>query len=413
MTSRFVRLPIYAAAVAAVLTFALALPVPAAAQDAGELLDPSTMQEIRLTINTRDLRLIRERYSEDTYYTADLQWRNIRIRNAGVRSRGSASRNPDKLGLRVDFDRYVTGQRFLGLKSIVLKNLWQDGSFMHEALAMALFTRMGQPAPRESFCRLYINNEFQGLYGIVESVDKTFLNRTLGENDGYLYSYQIQEPFHGEYLGDDLAPYKARFEPQSHERETDRMLYQPIHDWLREANSGDDATWRERVEEYVDLPQFVTQVAIESFLAENDGLLGYYGMNNFFLYRPADSKRQRFLPWDKDNSFLLPDYSILERADQNVLFSRAFAYSDLRNLFFQVLESAADSSEESASKDAPGWLESEIDRIAALVAPSVEEDQRKSFSTEAFYESVVTMREFARLRPTLVRQQISEIRGRR
>ena len=87
-------------------------------------------------------------YSENTYYTADLQWRNIRVRNAGVRSRGSASRNGDKLGLRVDFDRYVTGQRFLGLKSIVLKNLWQDGSFMHEALAMAFFARMGQPAPR-------------------------------------------------------------------------------------------------------------------------------------------------------------------------------------------------------------------------------------------------------------------------
>ncbi len=191
------------------------------------------------------------------------------------------------------------------------------------------------------------------------------------------------------------------------------MLYRPIHDWLREVNSGDDATWRERVEEYVDLPQFVTQVAIESFLAENDGLLGFYGMNNFFLYRLADSKRQRFLPWDKDNSFLVPDFSILERADQNVLFSRAFAYSDLRNLFFQVLESAADSSEESASKDTPGWLESEIDRIAALVAPSVEEDQRKPFSTDAFYESVVVMKEFARLRPRLVRQQIKDARGRR
>jgi spore coat protein CotH len=409
MTPRLFRPRVYAA----VLAFALALPVPAASQDAGDLFDPSAMQEIRLTINTRDLRQIRERYGDNTYYTADLQWRNIRVRNAGVRSRGSASRNPDKLGLRVDFDRYVTGQRFLGLKSVVLKNMWQDGSFMHEALAMTFFARMGQAAPRVSFCRLYINNEFQGLYGIVESIDKTFLNRTLGENDGYLYSYQIQEPFHGEYLGDDLAPYKARFEPQSHEHETDRMLYQPIHDWLREVNSGDDATWRERVEEYVDLPQFVTQVAIESFLAENDGLLGYYGMNNFFLYRPADSMRQRFLPWDKDNSFLLPDYSILERADQNVLFSRAFAYSDLRNLFFQVLESAADSSEESASKDTPGWLESEIDRIAALVAPSVEEDQRKPFSTDAFYESVVVMKEFARLRPRLVRQQIKDARGRR
>ncbi len=167
MTSRLFRPRVYAA----VLAFALALPVPAASQNAGDLFDPSVMQEIRLTINTRDLRLIRERYAENTYYTADLQWQNIRVRNAGVRSRGSASRNPDKLGLRVDFDRYVTGQRFLGLKSVVLKNMWQDGSFMHEALAMTFFARMGQAAPRVSFCRLYINNEFQGLYGIVESID--------------------------------------------------------------------------------------------------------------------------------------------------------------------------------------------------------------------------------------------------
>ena len=330
-----------------------------------------------------------------------------RVRNAGVRSRGSTNRNPNKLALRVDLDRYVTGQRFLGLKSFVLKNLWQDGSFMHETLAMSLFARMGQPAPRESFCRLYINNEFQGLYAIVESVDNSFLSRTLGENNGYLYSYQIQEPFHGEYLGDDLGPYKARFEAQSHERETDTMLYAPLRDWLREVNEADGAIWRERVEEYLDLPQFVTQVAIEMFLAENDGLLGAEGMNNFFLYRFNKSKRQRFLVWDKDNSFLVPDFSIWQRADENVLFSRALGYRDLRDLYFQVLEAAAASSSED------GWLESEIDRIAALVAPSVEEDQRKPFSTDGFYESVVALKEFARLRPTLVRQQINEARGRR
>ena len=37
-----------------------------------------------------------------------------------------------------------------------------------------------------------------------------------------------------------------------------------------------------------------------------------------------------------------------------------------------------------------------------LVAPSVEEDTRKPFSTEAFYESVEVMKEFARLRSKLV-----------
>ncbi len=101
------------------------------------------------------------------------------------------------------------------------------------------------------------------------------------------------------------------------------------------------AVWRDRVEEYIDLEQFMTHVAIETFLAENDGLLGATGMNNFFLYRSAGTKRHRFLPWDKDSSFLLLDSSIFQRADENVIFRRAFAYADLRELYFQVLESAA------------------------------------------------------------------------
>jgi spore coat protein CotH len=402
---RVVVRALLAAAVSAVVTLAGATPV--SAQTVDEFFDPGTVQELRLTINSKDLRLLRERSADDFYYAADLQWRNIRVRNAGVRSRGGASRNPIKLGLRVDFDRYIGGQKFLGMKSFVLDNHWQDGSFMHERLAMAFFARMGQPASRESYCRLYINNEFQGLYSIVESVDNAYLARTLGENTGYLYSYELQEPFRGEYLGDDLAPYKAMFEAQNHEREGNAKLYVPIHDWLRELNAPDDAVWRERVEEYVDLPQFVTQAAIESFLAEDDGLLGAYGMNNFFLYRPADSKRHRFLPWDKDNTFLVPDYSIFQRTDENVLFRRAFAFSDLRELYLQVLETAARSAAEE------GWLEAEVVRAAELVAASVEEDNRKPFSTEAFHESVEVMKEFARLRSRLVLEQVAAFRARR
>ena len=395
------------ALVIASVCFAFAGAAPAFAQSPDDLFDADTMQELRLTINSRDLRDLRTFYDQDTYHPADLQWRDIRVRNAGVRSRGSASRNGIKLGLRVDFDRYVKGQKFLGFKSIILKNLWQDGSMMHERLAMAFFARMGQPASRESFCRLYINNEFQGLYSIVESVDNDYLSRTLGENAGYLYSYQIQGMFLGEYLGEDLEAYKIRFEAQSHEKEGDTKLYLPIHDWLREVNAPDDAVWRERVEQYVDLRQFVTQVAIEVFLAENDGLLGAYGMNNFFLYRLADTNRHRFLPWDKDNSFLVIDYSIFQRTDENVLFKRAFAYRDLRDLYFEVLESAA----RSAAED--GWLEAQVVRAAELVAATVEEDTRKPFSTEAFYESVEFMKQFARQRSKLVLEQIAAARDRR
>ena len=389
---------------AASLCVALAAAAPARAQSQDDLFNPDTIQELRLTINSRDLRDLRANFDKDTYYTADLQWRNLRVRSAGVRSRGNASRNPVKPALRIDFDRYVTGQRFLGLKSIVLKNLWQDGSMMHERIAMAFFARMGQPASRQSFCRLYINNELQGLYVIVESVDNSYLDRTLGEHAGYLYSYQFQGAFHGEYLGEEFEPYKEKFQPQSHEKEGDSKLYLPIHDWLREVNEPDSAAWRQRVARYIDLEQFMTHVAIEGFLAEDDGVLGVNGMNNFFLYRFPDSTRHRLLPWDKDGAFLVIDYSIFQRAHENLIFQRAYAYPDLRELYFQVLEAAA----RSAMED--GWLEAEVMRVAELVAPAVEEDTRKPFSTEAFYESVAFMKEFAQLRSKLVLQQVAAAR---
>ena len=63
-------------------------------------------------------------------------------------------------------------------------NNWQDPSLLAERAAMAFFRRLGQPAPRESYCRLYINNVFEGLYSIVESIDTPFLPRVYGSDQG-------------------------------------------------------------------------------------------------------------------------------------------------------------------------------------------------------------------------------------
>ena len=44
-------------------------------------------------------------------------------------------------------------------------------------------------------------------------------------------------------------------------------------------------------------------LATEVFLGEQDGLLGDWGMNNLYLYRPADSTRFSMIPWDKSQTF--------------------------------------------------------------------------------------------------------------
>jgi len=332
--------------VAGCIAAALIVASDAAAQTAADLFDRTTLQEVRVWINSRDLQQLRSHFEENTYYVADFQWRNIRVRNVAIRSRGGASRNSLKPALRVDFNRYTTGQQFLGLKSLVLDNVWQDGSFVAESTAMAFFERMGQAAPRETFCRLYINNVYNGVYAIEESVDADFVARTIGEKDGFLFSYQYNRVFYGEYLGDDYQPYKAIFEPQTHELDSDTILYSPIRDLFKEVNGPDDAVWRDRVEQYLDVNRLVTYVAIETFLAENDGVLGASGMNNFYLYRSAGSTKHRLFPWDKDNSFINPLFDLMTRVDENVIFRRLMTYPDLRALYFQVLESCARSAAE-------------------------------------------------------------------
>jgi spore coat protein H len=377
----------------------------ASAQTADDLFDPNTLQELRLFLNSRDLQQLRATFQENTYYPADLHWRDVRARNVGVRSRGGGSRNATKLGLRIDFNRYTAGQRFLGLSSIVLDNLWQDPALIRERTTMALFARMGQPASRESFCRLFINNVYQGVYAIVESVDQSYLSRTLGENQGYLFEFEYAFAFYGQYLGDSLDAYKPLFDPQTRELEADSALYGPIRDLFREVNTADEVMWRESVGRYLDLDQLVTHVAIEMFVSELDGVLGYAGMNNFYFYRAGGTSRHRFIVWDKDTAFYQIDSPIFLRVDENEIVRRALAYDDLRALYLQVLEQTARSA---ADGD---WLENEIINAAALIDQAVREDTLKQYSTEEYDAGIQFLLEFARRRSGFVIQQVTEALG--
>jgi spore coat protein CotH len=151
------------------LLFVLLAPTVARAQSSDEFFDSRTLHDIRLYVNSRDLAELRTRYLEDVYVPGDFEWRGIRVRNVGVRVRGLATRSAIKPGLRIDFNRYTAEQAFLGMSALVLDNALKDPSLMRERISMAFIKRMGQPAPRESFARVYINGSYEGLYALVEA----------------------------------------------------------------------------------------------------------------------------------------------------------------------------------------------------------------------------------------------------
>ena len=385
---------------------ALMPPVRTAAQaDDGGLLDPSQLHDIQLVINTRDVERLREGYLDNRFYAADVQWRDTRVRNAAVRSRGGGSRNPVKLGLLLEFDRYVTGQRFAGRRALVLDNLWQDPSMIRERVAMALYERLGQLAPRESFARLFINGDYQGVYAIVENVDEDFITRATGSPPAQLYEYHWLRPYYFEDLGGDLSTYADVFEARSNTRASDRELYEPLRNMLRAINGAADGVWRDEVSAHVDLEQVVTSVAIGTFMSEWDDVLGYAGVNNIYLYRAAGSTQHQFVPWDRDNAFHDDDPGIFRRVHENELLRRALTYPDLYVLYLDTLERAAQSASEN------GWLEREMRAAAGLIETAAAEDPRAPYPSGKREEDLQFLFEFAKRRPQDVLNQVASARA--
>jgi spore coat protein H len=391
----------------------------AGAQTSDDFFNPEVLQRVDLWMNSVDWEKLKQNFQENTYYPADVVWNGQTVRNVGVRSRGLGSRSSTKPGLRVDMDRYATDQTFLGLKSFVLDNLTQDASGIKETAAMRFFARLGIPAPRETHTRLYVNRQYAGLYALVESVDKAMLARVFGaigddtQNDGYLfeYNYIIGSPWRFEYLGSLLEPYKARFDAKTHEGRSDTMKWGPIEQLNRLVNDTASADFEQIINPLLDLTKYIQYMAAQNFVAENDGFLGYDGMNNFYLYRLENSDQHVFIAWDEDNAFLSPDFLINTRHDDNVLMRQAMALDKFRALYYSSLSEQAASAGEVADGQPNGWLHREIQRQLDMIAEAMREDTAKPYTNDDHAAARDAILAFSPARITYVQCEVAKATG--
>ncbi len=140
---------------------------------------------------------------------------------------------------------------------------------------------------------------------------------------------------------------------------------------MRAINLSSDDEFASAVDQYVDVKAYLTQVAIESFITEMDGITSPLGVNNVYFYRFDNQARGMFIPKDKDNAFNASDWPVLLNADRHPLFGRAMKVPALRQPYFNELLRAADVAE------ADGWMETEFLRVADLIRPSALTDGLK------------------------------------
>lgn len=368
---------------------------PALAVD--PIFDQSRLHETRLVMDPADWRALRDNFLSNQYYAANISLDGTVIQQVGIRSRGRGSRSGTKPGLKVDFNHYVPGQELRGMKSLVVDNMTQDASMMREPLCFAVFEAMGIAAPQISYTRLTVNDEYWGLYALVEEVRKSFVRSRLDNGEGYLYQYDYAGAYDFSSRGSNSAAYvPLPFQPQTHENNPNPA---GLVAFIQAINETSDAAFVSTMSAFLDLDEFIDYIATENALVENDGLVGYDGMNNFYLYQYAGGQRFVFIPWDKDNTLLHPSWPITTRLETNVLTRRLMEHAEPQAKYVAALRRATEFV-------SPAFLGPRIRFFHEQIRAAALADTHKPYTSADFESAVGSVESIIAARPADILSQL-------
>ena len=340
------------------------------------------------------------------------------LRDVGLRMKGNSSYTSAErtlhVPLKIDFNRFVAGQHYLGLSTLNLHNNAFDKSQMREHLAYQIFREAGQAASRTSYARVFLtipgkyDHKDIGLYSIVEEVDKDFLRSRFPSNKGLLMKPETIS-FGLRDMGDDWNDYKRQYKPQwdATPRQARRVI-----EFVQLFEKADDKVFRERVESYLNVDQFLRHLALHVISSNLDSIL-CVGHNYYLYLNPTDDKFY-FIPWDMNLAFAgwvwlgskddLVNLSIVHpHVSDNKLIERVLAIESYNRIYQHHLSDLL------ATVCAPDRLEKQIDQITALI--KVDEKKPSTQPTRDYNIKVPALRDFPRLRAAAIEAQLNGAAG--
>ena len=231
---------------------------------------------------------------EFNYVHAAIDFNGTVLKDVGVRYKGNStymqSRDSLKRSLKLEFNKYVKGQKIAGVTKLNLHSNVTDSAWMNEPLSYRLFRDGNIPAPRTSWARVYLTvagkyeKQYVGLYSVVEDIDNNFAQERFSTREGAIFKPSTQSLF--SYLGDDWEKYNQIYDPKT---DLTASQKQRVIDFAKLVTNGSDAEFASQLPSYVDLDEFARYLSINVWLVNMDSILAM-GQNYYLYLNPATNR---------------------------------------------------------------------------------------------------------------------------
>jgi spore coat protein CotH len=264
---------------------------------------PDEVQSVHLHVAEKDLKRMLAALPELIEVPASFRWRDITVENVSIRFKGNSSSNPNQTHKRsflIKFDQSDKDRRFFGLRQVSFDNGIQFGSLFSEPIITDILRDLRIPAHRCNYAKLYVNEEYRGVYVNVERIDESFLENHLSDASGSLFKVDEGGPgCNLQFLGDDPALYSKTFAAKTHsaKKNPGRLV-----EFIKLINATEPKQFAKALESKMEVDDFLRVMAVMLFSGAFDQLTGW-NPHNYFLYHDAKRDRWRYLPWDLDVGF--------------------------------------------------------------------------------------------------------------
>lgn len=257
--------------------------------DAEAFYAEGTLHDIHLTLSEGGRSALGVNPRADVAGTFTL---NGHTRPVGIRLKGTTTFRPlsGKAAFKIDFRHTHPEARFHGRKRLTLNSMLQDSSMLHEHVAYWLYRNRGVPAPRHTYARVWLDGEYYGLYGVVETMDEQLLDQVFPtDEDGNLYEANLADFDVGEEHKYELEEAAELVEP-----------YTDLQALTALIAAAPPAGYFDALASTFDVDNLMRMLAIDLVSGNVDGYSRL--RNNYMVYNAVNAGRWYLMPWGYDQS---------------------------------------------------------------------------------------------------------------